>query len=373
MGSQRFKGELGDEPVTIAIIVGTRPEIIKMSPLVRECQSRKEPFVLIHSNQHYSYDMDKIFFKELELPEPDFNLEVGSSSHAVMTARILERLEPVLQESRPRTVLVQGDTNTVLAGALCAVKLGIKVGHVEAGLRSWDRTMPEEINRVACDHICDMLFPPTSTSQENLLAEGIPEERTHVVGNTIVDATLQNLELARRVSKILEDLDLKPAEYFLVTLHRQENVDDPARLKAILSAFKRMSEEYGVPLIFPAHPRTRKMIGELGLQALVDNNSGLKLLDPVGYMDFLMLESSAKLALTDSGGVQEETCILNVPCVTIRDNTERPETVDVGKNIIAGTTMDGIREAVKKMLEAEISSINPFGDGKTAGRIIDYS
>ena len=299
-----------------------------MAPVIRECQRRGLDYSIIHTGQHYSYQMDRIFFEQLELPQPDHNLDVGSGNHGEQTGRIMADLEAVLMAERPDVVLVQGDTNTVMAGALAATKLHIKVGHVEAGLRSYDRSMPEEINRVVADHVSDYCFAPTEISKANLLKEGIAEEKIHVTGNTIVDSVYQNLEIAMRKVNILADLDLEPKGYFLVTSHRQENVDSKERLGEIIRGLKMVKSEFGLPVVFPVHPRTRKMVESFGFEL-----DGIRAIEPLGFLEFLQLEAGARLALTDSGGVQEEACILGVPCVTLRDNTERPETVDVGANM----------------------------------------
>ena len=266
---------------------------------------------------------------------------------------------------RPDVVLVQGDTNTVLAGALAASKLHIKVGHVEAGLRSYDRSMPEEINRVVADHVSDYCFAPTEISRANLLKEGIAEEKIHVTGNTIVDSVYQNLEIAMRKVNILADLDLEPKGYFLVTSHRQENVDNKERLGEIIRGLEMVKSEFGLPVVFPVHPRTRKMVESFGFEL-----DGIRAIEPLGFLEFLQLEAGARLALTDSGGVQEEACILGVPCVTLRENTERPETLDVGANVLAGTVSQRIMDGARNMLEAGESWKNPFGDGNAGQRII---
>jgi len=350
----------------LAVVLGTRPEIIKMSPIIRECEKRGIDYFTLHTGQHYSYEMDRVFFEELELPQPEHNLEVGSGTHAFQTGRIMAGIEDVLEEEKPDVVLVQGDTNTVLAGALAASKMHIKVGHVEAGLRSFDRRMPEEINRVVADHISDYLFAPTKTARENLLAEGIPEEKISITGNTIVDSVYQNLEISTRKVNPLRDLGLKGKGYFLATAHRAENVDDRARLKEILEGFSLISEEFSLPVIFPVHPRTRKRIEEFGLDL-----HGVKAIDPVGFLEFLQLEAGARLALTDSGGVQEETCILRIPCVTLRDNTERPETIEVGSNILAGADAMTILEKTDFIIGTENGWMNPFGDGRAGEYIIN--
>jgi UDP-N-acetylglucosamine 2-epimerase (non-hydrolysing) len=274
-------------------------------------------------------------------------------------------VEKVLMDEQPDVVLVQGDTNTVLAGALAASKLHIKVGHVEAGLRSYDRTMPEEINRVVADHISDYLFAPTINSRENLCKEGISDEKIHVTGNTIVDSVYQNLVIARRKVNVLADLNLEPKEYFLVTAHRQENVDSRLRLAEIIKGLELVAREFSLPIIFPVHPRTRKMMEEFGFDL-----DGIKAIEPLGFLEFLQLEANARLALTDSGGVQEEACILGVPCVTLRENTERPETVDVGANMLAGTESQRIMDCARKMIGTGEVWKNPFGEGNTGQRII---
>jgi len=352
--------------MTIAIILGTRPEIIKMAPVIRECQRRGLDYSIIHTGQHYSYHMDRIFFEQLELPQPDHNLDVGSGNHGEQTGRILADLEAVLMAERPDVVLVQGDTNTVLAGALAASKLHIKVGHVEAGLRSYDRSMPEEINRVVADHVSDYCFAPTETSKSNLLKEGIAEEKIHVTGNTIVDSVYQNLEIAMRKVNILADLDLEPKGYFLVTSHRQENVDSRERLGEIIRGLQMVKSEFGLPVVFPVHPRTRKMAESFGFEL-----DGIQAIEPLGFLEFLQLEAGARLALTDSGGVQEEACILGVPCMTLRDNTERPETLDVGANLLAGADALRMVDRAKRIMQQGNGWKNPFGDGKASQLIIE--
>lgn len=349
----------------ITVIVGTRPEIIKMAPVIRELENKGENYFILHTGQHYSYNLDSVFFEQLRLPRAKYNLEAGSGSHAEQTARILIGVENILQTEKPDVVLVEGDTNSVFAGALAATKLHIKVGHVEAGLRSYDRQMPEEINRILADHCSDYLFAPTHKAKEILLHEGIPENKIFLTGNTIVDAVYQNLELAKRQNAILNTLHLNAHKYFLVTLHRQENVDNSSRFASILEGLDMVAAEFHLPVIYPIHPRSRKMMTEFRLKP-----RKLNLIEPVDFLDFLQLENHARLILTDSGGVQEEACILNVPCVTLRDNTERPETIEVGANILAGTSADKILECAKLMLSRENKWTNPFGDGKAGERII---
>ncbi|MCQ5374261.1 MAG: UDP-N-acetylglucosamine 2-epimerase (non-hydrolyzing) [Candidatus Methanomethylicia archaeon] len=355
----------------VAVVLGTRPEIIKMSPIIRELQRRRGSggeieYFILHTGQHYSYNMDRVFFEQLNLPQPRFNLNVGSGTHAKETGRMMMGIERVLLEEKPDLVLVEGDTNTVLSGALASVKVGVEVGHVEAGLRSFDRSMPEEINRIVADHVSEILFAPTEKAKQNLISEGISQEKIHVTGNTIVDAVHQNLELARRGgSAALESLGLEDGRYFLATVHRQENVDDPVRLRGILEGLRLVHDHYGMPVVYPAHPRSRKMMGEHGLDP-----EGIILTDPLDYLSFLRLESGARLIFTDSGGVQEEACILKVPCVTLRDNTERPETLEVGANTLAGTDPERILERARLMIDCKRRWSNPFGDGRAGERIV---
>jgi len=349
----------------IAIIVGTRPEIIKMSPVIHELENQKLNYFILHTGQHYSYNMDKVFFEQLKLPKPKYNLEVGSGTHAEQTGKMLIGVEKVLREERPHVVLVEGDTNTVLSGALAACKLLIKIGHVEAGLRSYDRSMPEEINRVIVDHISDYLFAPSEKAKQNLLKEGIPVEKVHVTGNTIVDAVYQHLELTKN-SSILEKLELKPNEYILLTLHRQENVESEQRLKNILKGIELVAKEFEIRVIFPIHPRTQQRIKELNIEVPKE----IYLIPALDYLSFLKLEANAQLILTDSGGVQEEACILKIPCVTLRYNTERPESIEVGANTLAGTEPQTILKKVREMIQKERNWESPFGDGKASQRIV---
>jgi UDP-N-acetylglucosamine 2-epimerase (non-hydrolysing) len=350
----------------ILIVIGTRPEIIKMSPIIRECTHQGLAFSVLHSGQHYSHVMDKIFFEQLDLSSPSYNLDIGSGTPGAQTAAILTGIENVLLRHPAEIVLVQGDTNTVCAGALAAAKLHIPVGHIEAGLRSYDRSMPEEINRIVADHVSDQLYAPTENSRQNLLHEGIPAEKITVTGNTVVDAVQQNIRIAHQKVHPLEELDLEPGNYFLVTAHRAENVDDPLHLTEILTGLKNVSEHFGFPIVFPMHPRTQKMVREFSL-----STEGIQVIDPVGYLEFLMLESRAALLLTDSGGVQEEGCILKIPCVTLRENTERPETIDVGANMLAGTNPEKVLAAAVRMMDIPRTWNNPFGNGDAAFRIID--
>ena len=351
----------------IAIILGTRPEIIKMSPIIRECEKQGIDYYILHTGQHYSFEMDSVFFDGLNMPAARYNLDAGSGTHSRQTATMLAGIEENLLKDTPDVVLVQGDTNTVLAGALAASKLGIHVGHVEAGLRSFDRTMPEELNRVIVDHLSDYLFAPTETSRRYLLEEGIPDERIFVTGNTIVDAVYRNIEIAKKKVDVFGRLGLSEGGYFLATAHRAENVDDPVRLGGILEGFRLVYEEFGMPVVFPAHPRTVKMISEFGF----DVPSGTRMIEPLGYLEFLQLERGARCVLTDSGGLQEEACILGVRCVTLRDNTERPETVDVGANVLVGCDAVKIVEGVRRMMECRDEWRDLYGDGTASERIIN--
>jgi len=362
----------------IAIIFGTRPEIIKLSPLIILFKKKKVPFFCIHTGQHYSYDMDQIFFRELELPEPEYRLNIRSKApfrQGDHTGRMLIALEEILLKEMPCSIVVQGDTNTVLSGALCAEKISttenytgmhIKIAHVESGLRSYDRMMPEETNRFIVDHLSDFLFAPTKHEACILAREGIPEGRIHVTGNTIVDAVLAYRKKAAGKSKILSKLGLIKDRYILMTLHRQENVDSNIVLHDILEGISRVYEKLSLPIVFPMHPRTEKMLKKFDL-ALPE---GIRSINPIGFIDFLWLEANARLVLTDSGGVQEEACILGVPSLTLRNNTERPQTIEVGSSIIAGTNPRKILQSAEKMIASDRSWENPFGDGKASERIL---
>jgi UDP-N-acetylglucosamine 2-epimerase (non-hydrolysing) len=345
----------------IAIILGTRPEIIKMSPIIRECE-RNYNFFIIHSGQHYSYNMDHIFFEQLELSRPKINLGVGSGPHGEQTGKMLIKLEAVLKDERPDLVLVQGDTNTALAGALAASKMRIKIGHIEAGMRSFDRNMPEEINRILIDHISDYLFVPNINAKKNLLNEGVPDAQIFVCGNTITEAVFQNLKIAEKIY----NPDLYPKSYFLATIHRQENTDTSERLDNILKGLGNLYDEFKLPIVFPIHPRTKKNLETFGLIL----PKGIELIEPLGYLEFLQLEKNAKLILTDSGGVQEEACILGVSCVTLRDTTEWIETLEVEANVLAGHNPEAILSCSRSMLERKTWK-NPFGDDDSSRKIMD--
>jgi len=336
-----------------------------MSPIIQELEERKADYFIIHSNQHYSASMDEVFFKELNLPAPKYNLNVGSGKHSNQTGNILIKMEPILEKEKPDYVLVQGDTNTVLAGGLAAAKLDIKVGHVEAGLRSYDRKMPEETNRVVTDHLSSFLFAVTKNQEKILLDESIDSEIIHVVGNTVVDAAFKNIALAEKTSTVLKVNNLISKDYILLTAHRSSNVDDKKSFEELLSTFENATESE--KCIWPIHPRAKSKIEEFGLK-VPDN---IKIIEPIGYLDFLMLQKHAKLAITDSGGVQEECCILGTPCITVRENTERPETVEVGANILVGRDPKKAKDAFQYFINSKKSWENPFGNGDTSKLILN--
>ncbi len=350
----------------LCIVVGTRPEIIKMSPVVRECISRKVDFFILHTGQHYSHNMDGLFFEELGLPAPKYNLAVGSSSFAEQLSRMLAGFERVLSEEKPDFVLAEGDTNTVLAAALVSTNLHIPFVHVEAGLRSYNRRMQEEKNRLFADAVSDVLFAPTQLSFDNLVKEGKGKEKLFLTGNTIDDAVSHYLPIAERKVQV-EQFKVKPKGYFLVTIHRAENTDEKDVLQELLLALEAIYAEHRIPLVFPIHPRTRKRIDDFGLKI----PSGVALIEPVGFFEFLVLEKNARLVLTDSGGVQEESCIMRTPCVTLRKDTERPETVYVGANTLTDLTVESIADKTRQMLKKGDSWPNPFGDGNSAGKMLD--
>ena len=350
----------------ISIILGTRPEIIKLSPVIRLLDNQNSDFFILHTNQHYSANMDAIFFKELELPQPKYNLNVGSGTHGEMTAKMLSGIEKILIEEKPDWVIVQGDTNTVLAGALAASKLQIKIGHIEAGLRSYDRTMPEEINRIVTDHISDKLFCPTQKQANILIKEGIPKNKVFITGNTIVDAVFQNIKLLKNHSEFDH---YQKENYFLLTTHRPSNVDNKTNLKSIISAISTLSQKHKVKTYFPIHPRTKK---QLEIFKIKLNPKYFNILEPVGYLEMLALEKNAKLIFTDSGGIQEEACILQVPSITLRDNTERPETIEVGASILAGNQKEKIIKGTHKMLNTPNNWPNPFGNGDASKKILNF-
>jgi UDP-N-acetylglucosamine 2-epimerase (non-hydrolysing) len=350
----------------LAIVVGTRPEIIKLAPVIRACGAREVPFAVIHTGQHYSFEMDGVFFAQLELPAPTHNLNVGSGSHGFQLSAILAAIEPVLVAEAPDEVLVEGDTNSVLAAALGANKAGLRVGHVEAGLRSDDRTMPEEINRILVDHLAEDLFAPTPHARAILLGEGIDPGRVHLTGNTAVDEVRYQLGRVNP-EPVLAMFGVQPARYALATVHRAENVGDPDRLRGIFAGLARVASALDIPVLVALHPRTAQRLAELDIA----DAPGVRRLPPLGYHQFLALHASAGLMLTDSGGLQEEACTLGVPCVTLRDNTERPESVEVGANRLVGADPDRILAGATAMHTASRTWVNPFGDGHAGERIVD--
>jgi len=358
----------------VIIVAGARPNFMKVAPIVAAMKRRPKDFqpILIHTGQHYDASMSGTFFRDLELPEPDVDLGVGSASHAVQTAGIIQAFEPYVISEKPDWVVVVGDVNSTIACALVCAKLGVKIAHVEAGLRSRDRTMPEEINRVLTDQIADLLLTPSVDADENLRAEGIPPERIRFVGNVMIDSLLSNLQRGK-LSTARIDLGLGKKDYAVLTLHRPSNVDEKDALIRILDALAKIARR--LPIVFPAHPRTRKMIDELGLTERAEHIKGFMMIEPAGYLDFLQLLSDARLVLTDSGGIQEETTVLGIPCVTLRENTERPITVEMGTNKIAGTEtakiIEAANEALDRPLDKNALRIPPLWDGKTADRILD--
>lgn len=340
-----------------AFIFGTRPEIIKMAPFIHEARQRRIDFFIIHTGQHYSDIMDKVFWDNLDLPEPKFNLGVGSGSHAEQVGKTMIQAERVLLNERPDYVCVYADLNSSIAGALAAAKLGIPIIQVEAGLRSFDRTMPEEINRLVVDRLSVIHFAPTPLQREHLLREGV-SNNVFVTGNLIADVVKKNLESARRFSRILEKLNLTQGKYFLATIHRAGAVDNPKNFGNLLLGLARTSECYNLPVIYPIHPRSRKNLAVFGLIP----NDGVKLIDPVDYFDFLALMTGAKVILSDSGGIQEEAAIMQVPLVTLRENTERQETLVLGSNILAGFDPDKILSKVQEMDARPRDWQHPYGE-----------
>ena len=356
----------------IATIIGTRPEIIKMAPILDLLEKNRINNILIHTGQHYDHEMSQQFFTDLELKKPDYNIGVGSNSHGKQTADMINSLEDILIEEKPDIVMVQGDTNAVLAGALTASKLHIAVGHVEAGLRSYDKTMPEEINRQIADICSTIYFVPTVESAVNLLFENINPHTIFITGNTIVDACLRHLKIAERKSNILNELGIN-GDILTLTLHRGENVDNPERLENIVEALLELDD---ITVVFPIHPRTLKNLNKFGFYDKLESAPHIKLTKPIGYLDFLLLLSKSKFVMTDSGGLQEEAITLNVPCMTLRYNTERPETVKADGNILVGAEKEKILKIYKQIsAKTDIynkmkNAKNPYGNGKASENIL---
>ena len=357
----------------ILCIAGARPNFMKVAPIYAEMKRRASEFepMIVHTGQHYDAAMSGSFFDDLGMPKPDVHLGVGSGSHAVQTAKIMTEFEPVVLREKPDWVLVVGDVNSTIACALVCAKLGVKVAHVEAGLRSRDRAMPEEINRILTDSISDLLFTTSQDADANLAQEGIPAKRIRFVGNVMIDSLMDHLKLAE-ASPIRKVLGLEGKDYAVLTLHRPSNVDEKDVFSGILDALLSVAEK--LPIIFPVHPRTRAKIAEFGFSDTIAK-SNIRLIDPLGYLDFMRLYSGAKIVLTDSGGLQEETTVLGIPCLTLRHNTERPITIEIGSNVLVGTDPERIKQGAFDVLEngpaVRNAKIPPLWDGKTAGRICD--
>jgi UDP-N-acetylglucosamine 2-epimerase (non-hydrolysing) len=342
-------------------VVGARPNFMKAAPVIWALERRPQfRQTLVHTGQHFDKNMSGVFFSQLHIPEPDFNLEAGSGSHAQQTSAIMSRFEPVVLEAKPDIVLVYGDVNSTVAAAIVCSKLGIKIGHVEAGLRSFDRAMPEEINRLLTDQISDLLFTPSSDGDENLMREGIAPEKIFMVGNVMIDSLVRLLPAIRACKNGFSE------RYSLVTLHRPSNVDNDHRLRTIVESLVKINDELDV--VFPVHPRTRQRIAQFGI-----DTSRLRLLEPLPYIEFLALQSHATAVITDSGGIQEETTYLQVPCLTLRENTERPVTVDLGTNVLLGQDPSRLQGEISKILagDAKTGAIPPQWDGCAAERIAD--
>lgn len=345
-------------------VVGARPQFIKMAPVSRELKKVGIEEVVVHTGQHYDYEMNQIFFEQLNISEPDYYLGVGSGSHGYQTGEMLKRVEEVLKKENPDLVLVYGDTNSTLAGALAAVKLHIKVAHVEAGLRSFDKKMPEEVNRVLTDHISDYLFAPTETAVKNLHNEGIMQG-VYLTGDVMYDALLYNIDIARKNSRILKELGLNRKEYILATVHRAENTNNRKNLESIIGAFI----ESGELIVFPVHPRTRKYLKSYGLIEKIKKSENILLIRPVGYLDMLILEENSNKIITDSGGVQKEAYFLKVPCITLRERTEWVETVEDGWNILVGTDKERIIWAIHEFKPSGDTYSYKFGEGNASKKI----
>lgn len=354
-------------------IVGARPNFMKIAPVVREMRAREREFqpLIVHTGQHYDQAMSDSFFADLDIPAPDFHLEIGSHSHAVQTARIMTAFEPIVLQEKPDWVLVVGDVNSTIACALVCAKLNVKIAHVEAGLRSRDRTMPEEINRILTDAISDLLLTTSPDADENLKAEGVPEDKIKFVGNVMIDSLFYNLKKAES-STVREDLNLNGKEYAVLTLHRPSNVDERETFSGLLEAIVAIGEK--IPVVFPAHPRTLGKISEFGFAETIEK-SNVKIIEPLGYLDFMRLYSGARIVLTDSGGLQEETTALSIPCLTLRENTERPITISHGTNVLVGTNAEKIKRSAFEILSqkptAKNKKIPPLWDGRAAERICD--
>lgn len=346
-------------------VVGARPNFMKAAPVYRALQERGQQQILVHTGQHYDAAMSDVFFQTLRIPDPDIGLNVGSGSHAQQTASIMSRFEPVILEQKPDLVLVYGDVNSTVAAALVCAKLGVQIAHVEAGLRSFDRTMPEEVNRLVTDQLADLLFTPSADGDENLAREGIAAEKIFLVGNVMIDTLIRFLPEADKLFPALK-ADLSLGSYGLITLHRPSNVDHADTFLPMLSALRELSRE--LPLIFPVHPRTQQKWAK----ELAESNPSIRTIAPLGYLDFLALQKNAKIVITDSGGIQEETTYLGTPCLTLRENTERPITVTLGTNVLIGRDWNLLRKSFHDGLSnSRPARVPPLWDGKASDRIAD--
>ncbi|MDD5022724.1 MAG: UDP-N-acetylglucosamine 2-epimerase (non-hydrolyzing) [Candidatus ainarchaeum sp.] len=349
----------------IATIIGARPQFIKAAELSKGLRKEFEE-IIIHTGQHYDYELDKVFFEELGVPEPKYNLGVGSGNHGKQTGKMLEKIEEILINEKPDMVLVYGDTNSTLAGALAAAKLHMPTAHVEAGLRSFDKRMPEEINRILTDHVSSILFCPTETAVNNLKKEGVTKG-VYLTGDVMVDLLLESIKIANEKSEIMKTLKLENSNYILLTLHREENTNSKEKLSSIIKAMDKSGEK----IIFPAHPRTIKYLKQYGMYDNIDNSEKIKIISPVGYFDMIILEKNAKKIITDSGGMQKEAYILKIPCITLRESTEWMETIEDGWNVLVGSDESKILNSIKKFNPNEKTHKKRFGDGKSAERIVD--
>lgn len=357
--------------IKLMVVVGARPNFMKAAPLMHQLLKNSEKFQItfVHTGQHYDHKLSQLFFDQLGMPKPDINLGVGSASHAEQTASIMIALEKLMIERGTDAVVVFGDINSTIAAAVVAAKLRVKLIHVEAGLRSFDNGMPEEINRIVTDRLSDILFVSEMSGLTNLHNEGVSSDKIFFVGNIMIDSLVRNLEAAQK-SAILDELDLLPHEYIAMTLHRPANVDN----REVLISLLKVIEEIGrvMPVVFPCHPRTQKEMQNFGITDGIDKKA-LRMIEPLGYLDFLKLQSECKFVLTDSGGVQEETTYLNIPCITLRENTERPATVEIGSNVITGSDPDKVRKTARDIFDgrAKIGRVPELWDGHTAERITE--
>jgi len=351
----------------IAIVIGVRPEFIKMAPFIKLCKEKEIDYFVIHTGQHYGNEMDKQFFDDFKLDVPDYILDSHSTSPSIQIAKMISGIEDILLKNKPDIVLVYGDSNSAMGPALACAKMGISIGHVEAGLRSFDRTMPEEINRVVVDHISDFLFAPTEICKKNLKNEGINLDHIFVTGNTVVDSIFYIKDIAKNTSKILDLLKLDSKKFSILTLHRPSNVDNKIKLNEILKNLGLLCDKFSTKIIFPIHPRTKKNLETFGLS--IPKN--IITVPPLGYLDFVHLQNNSQVIFTDSGSIQEEACVMGIPCITIRDNTERPESVEVGANTLSKSDYQSIQQAFEKQTKLPGNWKNPYGDGTASQQILD--